>query len=356
MTRIKELIIKSFAWILVGMTIAWSPALGETSEQSIFDIMNHTEVLELTLEANITDLTTNRNTEDYQAGFVRFNDGESVEQAWKIKVRPRGKYRRRVCEMPPLKLKFKKAELETAGLSKFNDLKLVTHCSEDKSEAKAWLMKEYLTYKLYNELTPNSFRVQLVKITYVDIPTGKTTNNWGFLIEDKDQVADRMDAETCDCNGMDMADLNENSEELMTVFQYMIGNEDWDLAMIRNLKMFKKANGEVIPVPYDFDFAGIVNADYAVPNVSYGMTSIVDRAYFGTSQVDENLSGTIRYLRLKKKDLISIVKNFKILNFHDRATITNYLESFYENADNMVKVERFYQKGKSKSMSAGIVK
>ena len=344
MTRLKELIAKSFAWILVGMTIAWNPVLGETSKQSIFDVMNHTEVLELTLEANINDLTTNRNTEEYQAGFVRFADGEEMEQAWKIKVRPRGKYRRRICEMPPLKLKFKKAELEMAGLSKFNDLKLVTHCAENKTDAKEWLMKEYLTYKLYNELTPNSFRVQLVRITYIDIPTGEKRKNWGFLIEDKDQVADRMGAETCDCNNLDKSQLNVNSEELMTVFQYMIGNEDWDLTMVRNLKMFKKANGEIIPVPYDFDFTGIVNAGYAIPNASYGMSKVVDRAYFGTSQMEEDLSGTMRYLKMKRKDLISIVKNFKILNVANRATIVNYLESFYQ-TDDFVKVEKQYQKG-----------
>ncbi|MFT4760137.1 MAG: hypothetical protein ACI9XO_000926 [Paraglaciecola sp.] len=356
MIQLKELIIKPFAWILVGMTIAWNPALGATSEHSIFDLMNHTEVLELTLEADISDLSTNRNTEEYQAGFVRFADDTKMEQAWNVKIRPRGKYRRRICEMPPLKLKFKKAELETAGLSKFNDLKLVTHCSKNKLEAKEWLMKEYLTYKLYNELTPNSFRVQLVRINYIDVPTGKKTKNWGFLIEDKDQVADRIDAETCDCNGMDMADLNQNSEKLMTVFQYMIGNEDWDLMMVRNLKMFKKADGQIIPVPYDFDFAGIVNAGYAIPNATYNMTSIVDRAYFGTAQKEENLTSTMRYLKLKKKDLISIVKNFKSLSFENRATIVHYLQSFYNGNENFVKVEKHYKQGVNTAKSTGIAK
>ena len=342
-TLIEQLLTKSVGWILVSTFIIINPAFGEESKKSIFDIMNHTEVLEMTLEADLTDLTTNRRTEEYQVGYVRFSDDEKMEQAWKIKVRPRGKYRRRVCEMPPLKLKFKKDELAVAGLSKFNDLKLVTHCSENKLESKNWLMKEYLAYKLYNELTDNSFRVQMVRITYVDIPTGKKTKNWGFLIEDKDQLADRMNAEQCDCNGMDLSKLDTDAEELMTVFQYMIGNEDWDLTMVRNLKMFEK-DGKIIPVPYDFDFAGIVNARYAIPNVNYGMTNMVDRAYFGTSQAYEDLEETMEYFDAKRKALITIVKSFREINFEERATIVSYLQSFYKHPENMLKVERSYQK------------
>lgn len=354
-TLFQQRLTKSVAWMLVGTFFIINPTFGEQSKKSIFDIMNHTEVLEMTLEADLTDLTTNRRTEDYQVGYVRFSDEEKMEQAWKIKVRPRGKYRRRVCEMPPLKLKFKKGELAVVGLSEFNDLKLVTHCSDNKSESKNWLMKEYLAYKLYNELTDNSFRVQMVRITYVDIPTGKKTKNWGFLIEDKDQLADRMNAEQCDCNGMDLAKMDTDAEELMAVFQYMIGNEDWDLTMVRNLKMFKK-DGQIIPVPYDFDFAGLVNARYAIPNVSYGMTSMVDRAYFGTSQADEDLTETMKYFDSKRKALISVVKGFKEINFEERATIVSYLQSFYKNPEAMVKVEKVYQQGNNTSMSTKVAK
>lgn len=352
---IEQMVTKSIAWMLVGTFFILNPAFGENSKESIFDIMNYTEVLELTLEADLTDLTTNRRTEEYQVGYVRFSDNKKMEQAWKIKVRPRGKYRRRVCEMPPLKLKFKKSELAMAGLSEFNDLKLVTHCSDNKQESKNWLMKEYLAYKLYNELTENSFRVQLVKITYVDILTGKKSKNWGFLIEDKDQLADRMNAEKCDCNGMDLATLDADAEQLMTVFQYMIGNEDWNLRMVRNLKMFKK-EGKIIPVPYDFDFAGIVNAKYAIPNVSYGMKRITDRAYFGTSQVDEDLTETMKYFQSKRKALITVVKNFREINYEERATVSSYLQSFYKNPEEMVKVEKAYQKAGSTKTSGNTAK
>ena len=75
----------------------------------------------------------------------------------------------------------------------FNKLKLVTHCLENKFEGNENVMKEYLLYKLYNEITPESFRVQFVKITYLD-SKGKLgkIKRFGFIIESKDQLAFRL--------------------------------------------------------------------------------------------------------------------------------------------------------------------
>ena len=105
-----------------------------------------------------------RNTEKHPAVFS-FTDQSGAVQTWNIKVNLRGKFRRTRCEnLAPLKLNFKKSELKAAGLAKFDDMKLVTHCMSSKSDAKALLQKEYLAYRLYNELTENSYRVQLLKI------------------------------------------------------------------------------------------------------------------------------------------------------------------------------------------------
>ena len=323
---------------LMGMLLSVA-SYGQGSTKSIFDVMNHTEVLDLRIEADFEDLKNNRRTAEYQFGNLAFSDEDKVGQEWAVKVRPRGKYRRRICEMPPLKIKFSKSDLAERGLNDFNDLKLVTHCVEDKSEAKELLMKEYLAYKLYNELTPNSFRVQMVKITYVDSKTGKKEKNWGFLIEDKNQVEDRLGAELCDCRGTTELDLDIATEEMMTVFQYMIGNEDWDLAQTKNLKMFQTSE-KIIPVPYDFDFAGMVNAPYARASKTYGLLTVQQRAYFGTSQFNENLEDTKNYFEVKKDALYNIVKNFKPLSNQTRLEVIGYFDEFYANIDSIKKTEK----------------
>ena len=174
------------------------------SGQSIFDVINQQEIVDMVLTGEIDSLVEVRKTKKYRSADVSFTDGVGNIHNYKIKVKPRGKFRRRVCDFPPLKIKFSKDQLEAAGLSKHNDLKLVTHCMEDELYNENLLLREYLAYKLYNELSPNSFRTQLVRITYQD---KNDKNNkqvqYGFLIEDVDELADRMGGKECDdCFGI----------------------------------------------------------------------------------------------------------------------------------------------------------
>ena len=162
----------------------------------------------------------------------------------------------RVCDFAPLKLNFSKKDLVKAGLKEFDKLKLVTHCMDDKSISKEAVMREYLAYKLYNELSNVSLRVQLVKITYVDVNTGeKIKNRYGFLIEDIDELAARNNAEVYERMNVQDNQLIATAENNHSFFQYMIGNADWDLKMLRNVKLLQdKRNGKITVVPFDFDF------------------------------------------------------------------------------------------------------
>ena len=55
--------------------------------------------------------------------------------------------------------------------------------------------------------------------------------------------------------------------DVLCLFEYMISNTDWNVSLLHNIKLIrKKDTKEIIVVPYDFDYSGLVNADYAVPN------------------------------------------------------------------------------------------
>ena len=42
---------------------------------------------------------------------------------------------------------------------------------------------------------------------------------------------------------------------LVAMFEYMIGNTDWDISMMRNVRLIQAAeSGKVCVVPYDFRF------------------------------------------------------------------------------------------------------
>jgi hypothetical protein len=132
-----------FATTLTGQNL--------NTSTSIFDLMNYREVLSVTLEADFTTINSNRKEEKAREGLLTFKDEKGITQTWNIRLRPRGHFRRMKCEMTPLKIDFSKQDLTTAGLAEFDDMKLVTHCVENKMEAKILLQKEYLAYKLYSK-------------------------------------------------------------------------------------------------------------------------------------------------------------------------------------------------------------
>jgi len=301
---------------------------------SIFDLMSHQEVLKVTMTGDFETLRTNRRSGEGQIITISFVDANGKEQTWNAEFTLRGNYRRMRCTaMPPMKLNFKKSELKAAGLAKFDDMKLVTQCMEEDEDSKALVLKEYLTYKLYNELTPASFRVQLLKITYIDTHTANKTKQWGFLIEDTAQLRSRIAAEKCERQrGFLAADFHSESFYTTALFQYMIGNGDWDAKISKNAKILSK-EGKLLAIPYDFDFSGLVDASYAIPNGNYEMTSIQERIYMGFEQDLAHLDATLAYFKTKKKALKETVKAFKILRATERRAVLNYLISFFDASD-----------------------
>ena len=211
-------------------------------------------------------------------------------------------------------------------------MKLVTHCLEDKEEAKMLLMKEYLTYQIYEELTEHSYRTQLVRITYKDIKTGKKSKNWGFLIEDTAQLANRIQAEKCDCWGNSPKEFHHGTAELVSLFQYMIGNEDFKVEALKNVKTFRK-DGQLIPVPYDFDFSGLVDASYAIPNNDYQMKYVTDRIYLGSAESLLELHSTQTFFQAKEHRIKGIINDFRKLDTNSKLIMTTYLDSFFQNVE-----------------------
>ena len=327
----------AFILILAGLLLPTYGIASDTApKKSIFDLMNYKEVLQVELETDIENLQDNRRFTDYQAATLRFKDAADEWQQWDLKVRIRGNYRRIHCsEMPPLKLNFKKSTLATAGLSKHDDLKLVTHCIEDKQLAQDLLMREYLAYKMYNELTDNSFRVQLLKSTYKDVNTGKKIKQWGFVIEDTAQLKDRIEAVNCEkCLNSSLNEFDGENAKLVAMYQYVVGNSDWDIRNGRNIKLLRQ-NGKVIAIPYDFDFTGVVNAPYAVANPNYQMKFVRDRIYLGFEELLGHMHNTLFYLEGKQKEMIRVVKRFKHLPYNSRVDIIEYLEVYFDHMEDI---------------------
>lgn len=309
-------------------------AIDSIQKESIFDFISKHNIFELKIEANFDSLFTHKNKiADYIPGKVIFNNEKEEATTLKIGLKPRGRYRRKICDVPPLRIKFKKKSLKKLGLrGKYNSLKLVTHCRQEDKEAKANILKEYLTYQLYSLHSEYSLRVQLVKITYYQSDTQKKLfSGYGFFIENPDELAHRVDGVVVEKLGTQPDSLITFESNVHALFQCMIGNADWSLYNFRNIKFLRFKDQEQLGVfPYDFDFSGFVNAAYAIPNPDYNIKTTKDRVYLGKIYSEEKMQKAAQHLLDHKDATIQLCKDFKMLPKWQRRELTKYLKSFYK--------------------------
>jgi hypothetical protein len=235
--------------------------------------------------------------------------------------------------LAPLKLHFDKSDLFDAGLSKFNDMKLVNECMVDSKDSKQLLLREYLAYKLYNQITDESFRVQFLKINYIDNQTGDVRTEYGFVIEDTAQLRARINALKIEKQFNRTSNrFKEDQIKLMSVFQYMIANPDWSLDRNHNVKIFLK-DEKLIAVPYDFDFSGIVDAPYVKLNPELGIAYQTDRVFLGFENHAEDLTKEMEIFYSKKSQLIQTIKDCETLKGRNRREMIRFINSFFNETD-----------------------
>lgn len=320
-----------FSWLLLTVPDMATASSENTAPESLLDLMSYQEILEVNLETDLIQLMENRRSKEEVKGDLSFTDNNGRLWSWKIKLGLRGNYRRLNCTgTPPLKLNFKKGELEEAGLSKFDDMKLVTQCVKDENLAKELLLKEYLAYKLYNQLTDKSLRVQLLKINFIDSNTGDQNVQYGFVIEDTAEFRNRTGATKMDkIYNIQPELLDREQFKIVALFQYMIGNIDYNLAAGRNLKMVE-INGKVVTIPYDFDFSEIVKAPYRTGSERLNVTKQGDRAFLGFPEDVKELKETVQLFKSNRKALLKIISNFTLLEKEERVFVRDYLISFFD--------------------------
>lgn len=302
------------------------------NQNSIFDELHYQEMVEVNLELNMSEAFSNRKNQDKHDAFFSYEDRTGQLKTWNIKVEQRGRFRRMKCEkLPPIKLNFKKRDLADAGLIEFDDMKLVTHCVSDADEAKELLVKEYLAYKIYNQITNLSFRVQFLKINYKDVVSGETETQYGILIEDNAQLRDRIDADK-DEKAFNLKPDKFHTKQIKVValFNYMIGNSDWSMQEMRNVKVMVK-DGKRILVPYDFDFAGLVDAPYVQLRPEHKLASSKDRIFLGFRDDASDLKSARRYFKYKRDPIIKTIKDCTLLSKRNKREMIQYINSFYDN-------------------------
>lgn len=233
-----------------------------------------------------------------------------------------------------------------------NKLKLVTRCRPGTSYEQ-FLVLEYTAYRLYNEITPLSYRVRPVRTTYRDSAgRRRDETQWNFLIEDSGDMARRNNRVEIQVRSREVpsTQLDPQQAAIVGMFQYMIGNLDWDMVegsdpedCCHNGKLFAAtatSRERVVPVPYDFDYSGFVNASYATPPQGFSTSNVRQRVYRGYCRYNEQAQAAAELFRSRRAQLFAVIDGETRLTQARRNSARAYLEEFYQVLDDPQRFQR----------------
>ncbi|MEQ1745079.1 MAG: hypothetical protein ABMA02_06625 [Saprospiraceae bacterium] len=321
----------AYIWLLFFTFVSPFGLAGQKTvkPKTVFEYLTSAEGIALTLETDLTTILENRYTTDYHAGKLTLPDGKYFQ----VKVQPKGKYRRKTAEVPPLKIKFAKKALAEMGLDTLNEMRLVLP-SVDSHKGDRLLTKEYLIYRMFEHLTNNCVRARLVKVSLRDIHVEASSKEmYGLLVEDNEETAARLRGVEIEQFGLPFDSMATEQAALVAMFQYMIGNTDWDAAMMRNVRLIRPHGSEkILLTPYDFDFSGLVAAPYASPASESGLRTVRDRYLMANGLPRAALRQAAQTLKNAERDLTDLCYN-KLIPRETSNEMVRYLGTFFDSID-----------------------
>jgi hypothetical protein len=330
-----KLILSSILFISCNLFAIGAESDSVNQKELVAPLFASEEPLKFTL---IIDVKTVRNddSEDpqYSAGKLILHEGSSQDADFDIQVKARGHSRRlfNICSFPPIKLNFKKKAVKGTIFEGQDKLKLVAFC-RDLDQFQDYVLQEYLVYKAYNCLTAFSFKVRLAKITYKDLnDKSKEVQRYGFLIEDDELMAQRNGGKITEALMSNQDRCERETLDIFTLFQFMIGNADWWIAkpIVHNVKLIFREGSAIVPVPYDFDYSGTINAKYAVPPEELPIQSVRERYFRGYCRMPGTYEKSIEVFNERKEELYGVYRNFKMLDEKKIKLILKYYDEFYK--------------------------
>jgi hypothetical protein len=313
------------------------------------------EIIALTLTTNFKTLMKDRTLSKppYRWAKLTYDAKKKGTVAVKIRVKVRGNFRKSPanCVFPPLLLNIPNKKDKNTIFEHQNLLKLITHCrSED------YVFQEYLVYKVYNTLTDYSFKARLAKVTYQD-SAGKrdTETRYAFLLEDERFLAARNKVQNVYLKQLPNSGIDSLNMATVSVFAYMIGNTDWSVPFLHNIKLMGQRNGLPHAVPYDFDHAGIVEAKYARPAEILDISSVQQRLYRGITYSPAVFGQVFEKFRNKKSEIYAIYENNPQLKPDYIKRVVKYLDEFYRVIDNPKSLKNIFILGGGKATTGNVI-
>jgi hypothetical protein len=334
------------AWLLL-LPLVLTPPSAAAEDLPLFQ---DDEILQAVLTAPIAQAYARKLQEPqiYFPGSWSYvgENGESAELD--VSIRTRGNFRRQHCDLAPLRLNFKKSQVKGTLFAGQDKLKLVAPCF-DSPRYQSYVILEYLAYKTLQILTDHSYRTRLIRLSYID--SDEKLPPWtamAFVIEDDADMADRLGLERIRVPSVDFAELDREKTALAELFQLLIGNNDYSVLEGEDGEDCCH-NSDVlaidetlpkIPIPFDFDFSGLVNAPYATPPHHLHIKNVRYRHYTGLCHPPGILEAAIAHVQSKRGEVMALFENTAELSAEDRSAAVRYVGVFFDMLDSPGRVKR----------------
>ena len=292
--------------------------------------------IHIAIQARLQTLIRNRDYSGSIPGTLTDPSGLSLP----ISLSLRGHVNRvaDVCEFPPLRLEFTAPPPPTSVFVKQKKLKLVTHCQNNPSNQQHILL-DYAAYRMYNLLTPRSFRARLADVDYRSDDGHPIISRVGFFIEDEGDVAKRNGLREVKAlqPRIPIQALSTLDAARYTLFEHMIGNHDWSMRSgpdgencCHNTKLIGIfATGSAIPIPYDFDFSGLVDSPYATVPEELHIDSVRQRFYRGYCIHNPQVAIVAAQMRSAQPAILDVLNHVPGIEDRTRAKASSYLQAFF---------------------------
>ncbi len=312
-------------WV-AALTVLWS---GGAAAQAPPPLFRSDSVLPITLRTDLRTLLRDKDTLAFtwRDATISYAEGDS-QVTLPIKVHTRGGYRLLHCEFPPIRLGFDDSTTRGTLLRGLRRPKLVTHCAAPRYYDQ-FTLQEYAIYRVLRLFTPVSLSARLLRVTYEDV-NGKMdpVTRWAFVTEDPERLVRRLRATALTQQGMKIGTLSPSHAALLGVFEYFIGNTDWSMPGLHNIALLRLKD-TTYAVPFDFDWAGVVETPYAKPAPILPTSTVRERIYRGYCQGPEALEPVLARFEALRDSIVAIYRGLPDLEPRRLERTERYYDEFY---------------------------
>jgi hypothetical protein len=219
-------------------------------------------------------------------------------------------------------------------------IKMVPQCIQGMQEI---VLREYVVYKLLNAITDFSLKARIVEVEYIDTNADalkktkkgpKQVTEYGFLIEPIESFEKRNGVFRVKQENYGQKYIEPEIMDRIAIFNYMIGNTDWAVPLQHNIQIYTNPWGSsknyLSAVPYDFDYNGIVNSNYAVPMEELNISTFRQRVYQGLCRTDAEWLKSLEIFREKEEVLRNIISDSPYLNRESKKYMSSFIDDFYD--------------------------